>query len=271
MGNFLALEDRPTTVDAWLAATAALSGNGNRAYNLVYSIINPGRLSDKERRIIKIFDAFALSHGLHSVETVANTIFPLDTYLSQGGENFYAYYLKSVYPKVRKQWGTYFERMTRRSNDDGTFMAKNGVPLNPLARLVDKIGRRVDGTGRTTTHYELAIDDPFFEVSTYDPRHDGEYQVGGPCLSHLSFKLDNAGALRLTALYRSHWYIARALGNLVGLARLQAFVAKQSNTKVGPLTVIASEAVLDLSASGRSAGDTRAMLKACEAALSLAQ
>src|SRR5688572_15927157 len=117
MANFLVLEDQPTTADAWLAAASALSHSGGGAYNLIYSITNPAILSRKQRALISTFDEFALSHGLHSVEAVANTIFPLDTYLSQGSEDLYAYYLGKVYPKVRKQWGTYFERMTRRSND----------------------------------------------------------------------------------------------------------------------------------------------------------
>jgi hypothetical protein len=267
MSNFIALEDQPTTVHAWLQAAKALAGTGNRAYNLLYSVSEPSKLTAGGREAIKIFNSFALSHGLHSTETVANTIFPLDTYLSKGPDAFSDYYLDAIFPKVRKQWGTYFERMVRRHNDDGSPMTKDGEPLNPLVRLVEKVRRRVDGSGRTTTHYELSLDEPQLDLATYDPHHDGEYQVGGPCLSHVSFKIDAQGALRLTAFYRSHWYIARALGNLIGLARLQSYVAAQSGAGTGPLTIIASEAVLDLSGNGRSAAQTRAMLDDCEQAI----
>ena len=92
------------------------------------------------------------------------------------------------------------------------------------------------------------------------------YQIGGPCLSHVSFKIDRNDVLRLTAFYRSHWYIERALGNLIGLARLQCFVAGAAGAKVGPLTIIAAEAVLDLRGDGRKAADTRAILEECWAA-----
>ena len=40
----------------------------------------------------------------------------------------------------------------------------------------------------------------------------------------------------LTAMYRNHTYITRCLGNLIGLGRLQAFVAKEAGVKLGSLT-----------------------------------
>ena len=267
MRALLPLNDQPTTVAAWKCAVEALSINGNHAYNLVYSVTQPESLTSGDKKAIRLFDSFALEHHLNTTDTVANTIFPLDTFTSQGADDFYDFYLDRVFPKVRKQWGTYFERLIRRRNDDGTIMMKEGKPFNPLALLVDKLGRRAANLGRTTTHYELTLDDPGFDLATYDPHHDGAYQVGGPCLSHISFKVDSAGQIRLTAFYRSHWYIARALGNLIGLARLQSFVAQQVHSVAGPLTIFASEAVLDLSGKGRSAADVRAMLKACETRL----
>ena len=266
MSGVLALDECATVPEAWLQATEALLRRGGWAYNLVYSVLDPSTLTPAGRRVVAEFDAFArTTAGLHSTETVANTIFPLDTYRSQGAEAFYGFYLDMVHPKVRKRWGTYFERMIRRRNDDGTLMLSDGRPLNPLARLVDKTRRRVL-RGGTTTHYELSLDDPAFEIATYDASRDGAYQLGGPCLSHISFKVDQAGNLRLTAFYRSHWYVARALGNLIGLARLQAFVATESGAGIGPLTIVASEAVLDLSAKGRSASAARGMLARCRSA-----
>lgn len=255
----LVLEDARTAAEAWAKATSALSQRSGRAYNLIYSVTEPSARTPQDAALVRHFDTFALNHGLHSTETVANTIFPLDTYRSQG-DDLYGFYLEEVLPKVRKQWGTYFERMIRRRNDDGSFMLRDGVPLNPLSLLVDKLGRRVR-SGGSTTHYELSIEDGSLELPTYDPQRDGAYQLGGPCLSHVSFKLDHAGMLRLTGFYRSHWYVARALGNLIGLARLQTFVARSVGTKVGPMTIVASEAVLDVSAARRPAAATRAMLR----------
>lgn len=226
----------------------------------------PASKSTGETAIVRIFDKFALDHGFNTSETVANTIFPLDTYRSKygmGADTFYEYYLEAVLPKVRKRWGTYFERMIARVNDDGTFMMKGNRRLNPLDVLIDKLKRRVEKKANTTTHYELSIDDIALEIETYNPMLDGIYQVGGPCLSHVSFKIDRENVLRLTAFYRSHWYVERALGNLIGLARLQWFVASASGAKVGSLTIIAAEAVLDLTGKNRNALETRNLLADC--------
>lgn len=265
MPNYLALVDQDTVAVAWLKAIKALSDNSNRAFNLIYSINKPSTLTKLDEKIIRKFDLFAKDHSLHPSNTVANTIFPLDTFLSNRSDGFYEYYLDNILPKVRKQWGTYFERMIRRKNDDGTFMVgKDGAILNPLDSLLKKVKNRLKGSG-TTTHYEMALDDALLDLATFDPHHDGNYQVGGPCLSHLSFKVDNSGVLRLTALYRSHWYVARALGNLIGLARLQAFVAMETGATVGPLTIVASEAVLDVTGKNRTAAQTRQMFAECAA------
>lgn len=266
MSNFLVLADQRSTVLAWLQAIEELDKRSKEAYNLVYTITKPDILNVGDLAAVRKFNQLAGNLNLHSTETVANTIFPLDTYRSKGSVEFYEYYLEVILPKVRKRWGTYFERMITRRNDDGSLMMKDGVRLNPLARLIDKLDRRVKGTARTTTHYEMGVDDLSFEIAAFDPLRDGSFQVGGPCLSHLSFKVDGQGALRLTAFYRSHYYVGRALGNLIGLARLQTFVARSVGLSVGPLTIIAAEAVLDVTAGNRGAAQTRQMLKACRIA-----
>jgi hypothetical protein len=49
----------------------------------------------------------------------------------------------------------------------------------------------------------------------------------------------------LTAVYRNHFYIEKLLGNLIGLGRLMAFVARESNLNVGALTVVSTRAEID--------------------------
>lgn len=269
MANHLVLDDSDSVVGAWLAATAALSDASKPVYNLVYSVNRPTVLPSGDKMALKIFDSFAISHTFHASDTVANTIFPLDTYnakIKMGSEAFYDYYLDTVLPKVKKKWGTYFERMIVRYDVNRSPIMKGNRRINPLDALIEKLKRRIDNPPKTTTHYEVSIDDIALEIATYNPILDGKYQIGGPCLSHVSFKIDRHNVLRLTAFYRSHWYIERALGNLLGLARLQWFVAHSAGAKVGPLTIMAAEAVLDLSNSARNAKDTRAMLAACRTA-----
>ena len=78
--------------------------------------------------------------------------------------------------------------------------------------------------------------------------------MGGPCLSHLSFKLFQK-AVHLTALYRSHDYSYKVQGNLLGLARLQCCVAREVGRSIGSLTVHSSYAYLS-----KSKGDMRELL-----------
>jgi thymidylate synthase len=83
------------------------------------------------------------------------------------------------------------------------------------------------------------------------------------CLSFLSFKLDHESRLMLTAVYRNHYYIARLLGNLVGLARLMAFVGQEAGVHVGPLTIVSTHAEIDAPGGGRK--DVNQLLTKCGA------
>ena len=63
---------------------------------------------------------------------------------------------------------------------------------------------------------------------------------------------------RLNVLYRNQYFVARALGNLLGLARLHRFVADAAELVKGPFTTIASHAQLDY-----SSGEASDLLAPC--------
>ena len=75
---------------------------------------------------------------------------------------------------------------------------------------------------------------------------------------HVSVKLDH-GKVRINATYRSHYYVQRLLGNLLGLARLQYFLAHEANLDIGPLTINSTYAKLD-TGSGWNMGDVKTLL-----------
>jgi hypothetical protein len=85
-------------------------------------------------------------------------------------------------------------------------------------------------------------------MSIYDPDQDSNRYLNAPCLSHLSFKRHPDLRLSLTAMYRNHFYISRCLGNLIGLGRLQKFVADETGLTVGSLTCVSTHAVIDTGA-----------------------
>ncbi len=122
----------------------------------------------------------------------------------------------------------------------------NGKIINPLANILDRIKKEAKNRGPKRARYELNLVCPFLDLSTSDPTLAGDsLALGGPCLSHLSFKLRPGGIISLTAFYRSHYYIERALGNFIGLANLLNFVAKEANLTAGPLACVSSYAKAD--------------------------
>ncbi|OUL72163.1 hypothetical protein [Paraburkholderia hospita] len=248
-------------VPTWLAAAQHLvKMPGREAMNIVLEIPDPLTITADDRAVIARVDA-ALAKCNLTLNTVAGTIFPLAIYRRHGRPGYYEAY-KSMLKRGKKKgsWGTYALRMIDRASADGR------TRINPLEALIKKLSdagqpSREDGKMSSfTSAYELGISDPETdlgtatlddvggEIPTYDARLDALQWLGLPCLSHLSFKrieTETGYAVNLTAMYRSHHYCARALGNLIGLAQLLSFVAKEAKLEVGTLTCISSHAVLD--------------------------
>jgi len=227
---YLAIPTQSSCAPAWVAAASGLIDHADEGYNVVIDVENPWAHSDNDNAVITLVDKFLREHEANPIITVANTIFPQALYDAHGSPGFYDVYHREFdkLPKTRG-WGRYFERMTRhRMADGGTY--------NPLQRLIDKIQRQAHVGKKFSSAYELAV---------YDPLLDGRSLRGGQCLSFLSFKLHTERGLLLTAMYRNHTYITRCLGNLIGLGRLLAFVAKEADIKLGSLTVISTHAELD--------------------------
>lgn len=227
---YTAIETKPSCARAWVAAASAISAS-IEAYNVIIDVQDPVRHDPSDNAVISLVDRFLRDRDQNPIITIANTIFPLALYRQHGAPRLYDEYDK-VFDTLKKSkhWGRYFERMTRRHD------AQN-ERYNPLRDLVDKLRKQAGSEHRYKSVYELAI---------YDPILDRKYLRGGQCLSFLSFKMHPHRGLTLTALYRNQTYISRCLGNLIGLGRLQAFVAKEAGLTVGPLTCISTHAELDV-------------------------
>ena len=241
---YLAIPTERSCASAWVAAASAIIGTHDEGYNVVIDVEDPCTHSVQDNAVISLVDRFLKEHDKHPIVTVANTIFPQSLYDAHGSPGFYAKYVQE-YDRLSetKRWGRYFERMTRHKK-------ANGVSYNPLSDLIEKMKRQEMRGVNYRSAYELAV---------YDPLRDGRYLYGGQCLSFLSFKRHPERGLMLTVMYRNQTYITRCLGNLIGLGRLQAFVASEVGITPGSLTVISTHAELD-TAAGWGIRDARALV-----------
>lgn len=243
-------------VPAWLAALKHLKVQGGAATNVVLDIADAATITDADRLVLgKVDDALRI-HADTSVKTVAATIFPQAIYArygDQGRQVFYAEFLRRM-KKAKKHgtWGTYAMRLMEYEGSSAT--------VQPLESVVTKLIKASSGGHPYKSNYELSVHqredsvDPgeiaACEVPIYDQASDGAKIGNIPCLSHVTVKMTPDHKVALTAIYRSHYYCNRALGNLVGLAQLQGFIAKETDLARGPLTCISTYAVLDHKAWG---------------------
>ncbi|MCC8671284.1 hypothetical protein LN461_18295 [Xanthomonas arboricola] len=251
-------------VPVWLEAARALNNEKNRtALNYVLEIASPTILSQEDKGVLAKIDAKLLQHTPDlTLSTVANTIFPERIYRKHGRPDFYERYLSAIrFGKKKYSWGTYAWRMMER-NDPAT-----GGTFNPLERIVRKLRSSKNGSDWKAV-YELGIlqpedlfatdlDEPWCELPLPEPALLQNRNL--PCLSHLSVKLLDK-QVHVSVMYRAHYYATRAMGNLIGLSQLQAFLAAESGFGVGTLTCLSSLAYLDTDAFGGTK-DTAELLK----------
>ena len=232
---YVPIEPRLTNVQGWLAAATAVQDRGGEAHNVIIDIAHPLAERETDAAIICEVDAFLRRHHRNSLSGVANTIFPQSTYDRHGPEAFYGVYRETVLPRVRqmtRDWGRYFDRLTTWKKVRGSEVTL----INPLDDLVQFMKAQV-GSDRTYRNT--------YEMTVFDPTRDAGKVSNRQCLSFLSFKLTYEKQILLTVMYRNHAYIARGLGNFIGLGRLMAFVAEQTGATVGSLTCVSTHAEID--------------------------
>jgi thymidylate synthase len=219
---------------AWLAAARTLLGRsrikaGREAWDLAVEIDDPA--ASEVRDIRAGLDTELSNQQLQSIDTVANTIFPQSLWRSsQSREEFFSRYRQMV-PKLKRfkgnSRGLYFDRLTE-------WPPGSSEPMNQVESVIKRITSERLGRGPLRFVYDMSV---------FSPRHD-KRPMGFPCLAYLNVKLDG-DRLRLTAHYRNHYFVERAYGNYVGLARLQEFIASEAGLALGPLTCISGHAELE--------------------------
>jgi hypothetical protein len=260
---YLPIDPQPTSAQGWLAAASAVQVRGGEAHNVIIDIADPLAESHKDAAIIGVVDAFLRDHHANSLSSIANTIFPQSTLDRHGPVDFYQVYRERLLPRMKKMtrdWGRYFDRLT----DWKKVQGEQITTINPLDDLVHFMRDQVRSDRSYRNVYEMTI---------FDPARDARKVSNRQCLSFLSFKLTEDKSLILTVMYRNHMYIARGLGNFIGLGRLHKFVADQSGASMGALTCISTHAEVDHGRHNRNGviegwtgAEADGLIEACRAA-----
>jgi len=261
-----------TCTKAWLTATQHLLACEDwRDYTLVLEIAEPMQLPVEDKNVYRIVDTFLADNASIRLSTIINTIFPATLFKRYGGNNLLEEY-RRLLPRLKKhnrfqKWGTYADRLT-------ACTTAAGKTFNPLGDLIEKLRGQLANTSHMRAAYEVNTLDLVTDIPIYRAETDRRRPISGPCLSHLSFKLTADRRLMLTALYRSHYYIHRALGNLYGLAWLQFFVASRLQIQTAELVCHSSMAKLDTlrakpetGVKGWGTADVKRLLVGCNAAM----
>jgi hypothetical protein len=256
-----------TAPEVWLSASEYLLGRKpHEDFDVFLNLATPTALSAADRQTLKLVDQFLVDHNGLPLSTVAETIFPMQDYLRGGAKAVHTTYPERMAAIHRarsdRRWGCYAMRLLRKQDSAG-------ATYNPLEQLIKKLKEH----NKYKACYELGVGDttPFEDdIPIYNPDSDRKPVYGNlPCLSHISIKADQ-GRVRMNATYRSHYYVQRLLGNIIGLGRLQYFIAREANLDVGPLTINSTYARLDTGSNNGSEAswgikDIEALIGDCRA------
>jgi hypothetical protein len=249
-----------TCPEAWLnAADYLLQQEDYSTYSMILDVESPVVMTPADFRIFDQVDHFLRNHKRYPLVTVAGTIFPGGLYRKYGSSGVYEVYPKEVYPKAKEQWGTYAFRIVRRYGPDS-------AEMNPLQILVEKLQRQLETAHPLRAAYELNTVDCFADLPLYDAASDSTRTRSQPCLSHLSFRIISGNSLMLTAFYRSHYYVQKTLGNLLGIAQLQGFVAHETGLNIGPLVCHSTYATLERHSGEWGKSDIERLIQNCHKA-----
>lgn len=225
---------------AWAKAANLLLDEDDRSHqDLILHITTPQREHGYTEETFDTLEDMYDEVGEPRIHAVAEWIFPYSLYKSEGIDGVYDTYPQQLQAfQSMTRWGTYAHRLVERIDPE------TGDQYNPLERLIEKIAHSNSNDNLTyRSCYELGFHQGPFDIPLYDPASDRNRFFGGPCLSHVSFKLAD-GKVHLTAFYRSHEYRFKVPGNLLGLARLQECVANETDAGIGDLVVHSSRAFL---------------------------
>lgn len=121
---------------------------------------------------------------------------------------------------------------------------RDAGPLDTLAAASDALRANPESRHGYIALWDTAHDLPGAETAEGDET-ETETERASPCLTTLFFRRCEAGALSLTATYRSHNLLTAWLQNVYGLIAIQRHVAAGAGMRTGALTVVSHSLGID--------------------------
>lgn len=214
--------EEPNLSTAWAASMKAAYADGKQEIvPLVVSITgfdNSGKVIE-DPNIRSALDQYLAQTGDQTVETVANTIFPVSMWnpnapRAQLFERYSRMFSRLQAASTKNRHGVYFQRMI-----------EGGSTANPN-QLEYILGGYTSGVRRSLL--QVAIFNPSIDHATTGPR-------GFPCLQHITFS-PSGDELSVNAFYAFQYMVEKAYGNYLGLCRLGQFVAHELGLKLTRVT-----------------------------------
>jgi hypothetical protein len=208
-------------VEAWSSATRVLLDSGDR-FNLTVHITEPTAL--EESTVGRFCPSIVDPSISKSIYDVANTIFPsLSPYHTGPLPAFFDHYLRAYLRGQKRHsttWGCYFLRL----------ISFGSTQKNQLKSVVEALS----GWGKRPR--------AAFVLHLSSSELDKPKPLGAPCLQYAQLLRNDESTISLLAVYRSHDYFQKALGNFVGLTRLLRFVCYHTGMEPGSLTCLSTYA-----------------------------
>lgn len=210
---------------AWGLALEQCMTNRRESTPLVVSVTGFDGGAPREVPAIRdALDKVVCSRGGWSIDTVANTIFPINQWTPHRPRSDLFHRYQRTYKKLRKMKetkdGTYFGRM----------VARDVPPTNQL----DDVLTSYTGKGSRRSKLQIGIFDPVLD-------HKSQPFQGFPCLQQVAFSPHADGkGLSVTGFYAFQYMMQRGYGNYLGLCRLGRFVAHELGRDLVRMTCVAS-------------------------------
>jgi thymidylate synthase len=133
--------------------------------------------------------------------------------------------------ETREQYYSHWAAVLRRGRKTGRLHSSWGSTYFERLLTLDGSDNQIERAIHVLTTWQRKETAIVMHLSA--PHVDKLKPIGSPCLQFAEILWSGDDTIDLVALYRNHDFLKKALGNFIGLGRLLAFIASESNKKPG--------------------------------------